>query len=176
MNLESLSFSRKPVKILFFGVGNPARQDDAAGIRFVETLEQDHQTFLKENFVATPEGSPQERPIIHFETNYQLNIEDALLISDYDLVIFADASKKKESSFSIKELLPTQEIAFSTHAMSPSSVLGLCEEVYKKKPKCFLLAIPGFSWELSMRMTNESEKILSSALQLFSRWVRQQYA
>ena len=59
--------------ILFYGYGNPGRQDDALGISFVDEMEKWVKSQKLEN--------------IDFDTNYQLNIEDAEKISQYDLVI-----------------------------------------------------------------------------------------
>ena len=51
-------------KILVYGYGNPGRQDDGLGVALVEELEQ---------WVAT-----EKIPGLDFDSNYQLNAEDAL--------------------------------------------------------------------------------------------------
>ena len=60
-------------KVLIYGYGNPGRQDDALGILLVEKME----LWAKENGLG----------FIDFDSNYQLNIEDAMAISEYDIVI-----------------------------------------------------------------------------------------
>ena len=65
------------MKILFYGYGNPGRQDDGLGICFVEEMEK----FVRDKDISD----------ISFDSNYQLNIEDADTIKNYDLVFFCDA-------------------------------------------------------------------------------------
>ena len=138
--------SKRP-SILIFGFGNPGRQDDGLGIALVDRLE------------------PLDLPSCAFEQNYQLNAEDALLIADYDTVIFADASVAV-ASVALTEIEPSHEIGFTTHAMHPSSVVGLCNELYSKFPKCYLLEMRGFLWEMKEGLSPEAEDILKKAIDL----------
>ena len=69
------------MKILIYGYGNPGRQDDGLGNAFTNRIQE---------WVAI-EGLHD----FHFDSNYQLNIEDAEAISNMDLVIFADASEEE---------------------------------------------------------------------------------
>ena len=62
------------MKILFYGYGNPGRQDDGLGIMFIEQIEQ----WIKDENLEN----------IETDSNYQLNIEDAEIISHKDFVIF----------------------------------------------------------------------------------------
>ncbi|VGO14536.1 hypothetical protein PDESU_03099 [Pontiella desulfatans] len=59
---------------LVIGYGNPGRLDDGLGPAFAERIQG-----LGLSGVTV-------------ESNYQLNIEDAELVSRYDTVVFADAS------------------------------------------------------------------------------------
>lgn len=131
--------------ILVFGFGNPGRQDDGLGIALVDRLE------------------PLGLPSCTFEQNYQLNAEDALLISEFDTVIFADASVAAES-FSLTPISPALEISFTTHAMHPASVVALCNQLYSKFPKCYLLEMRGFEWEMKEGLSKAAESILEQTL------------
>lgn len=135
-------------KILWLGIGNLGRQDDGLGIRLIESLE---------TFKSTT---------VHFESNYQLNAEDALLISEYDTVIFVDATAEPSAQepFEIRPIEASQEIAFSTHEMSIGVVIALCDQLYGKKPKTFLLTLPGYSWEICENLTPRAEKNLRITL------------
>ncbi|MBN1758749.1 MAG: hydrogenase maturation protease [Chitinispirillaceae bacterium] len=137
----------KRSSILIFGFGNPGRQDDGLGIALVDRLE------------------PLDLPSCTFEQNYQLNAEDALLIADYDIVIFADASVAV-ASVALTEIEPSHEIGFTTHAMHPSSVVGLCNELYSKFPKCYLLEMRGFEWEMKEGLSEEAEVVLREATEM----------
>ncbi len=139
-------------KLLIYGIGNVGRQDDGLGIRLVEILEG----------ASLPSS-------VTLESNYQLNIEDALLISDYDVVLFVDASMEQSDleSFSIRGVYPSAHASFSTHEMSIEGVLALCEELYNKKPRTFLLALKGYEWGISEEMSQGARENLIHAARMF---------
>ena len=119
--------------ILIYGYGNPGRQDDGLGPALVAELEAWAQT----------EGLSG----IVFDSNYQLNVEDALAVAESRAVVFVDASKEGQAPFEFRPLAPQKEISFSTHAMPPESVLALADELYGARPPAWLLAIRGEAWE-----------------------------
>ncbi len=133
-------------KILVYGVGNPGRGDDGLGPALVDLLA-----------TAEIEG-------VALDSNYQLNVEDALACSEHETVIFADASETAEAPFSFTELEPAREIAFTTHELSPASVLALCEELYGRRPRAWTLAIRGYAWDLGEGLSPRAEINLSAAL------------
>ena len=140
-------------KILFYGYGNPGRQDDALGIRFIEQME----TWVEENGYKN----------IFFDSNYQLNIEDADTISEHDIVFFIDASMEQLESFTITEVEDSNaQVEFTMHAISPGVVLSLCKQIYEKAPKAYLVHIKGYEWELEFEkgLTEQGEKNLVEAL------------
>jgi hydrogenase maturation protease len=138
--------------ILVYGYGNPGRADDALGIFFSEEVEKFAATRGLTNVVC--------------ETSYQLNVEDALEISTYDIVLFADASMENIETFDFRKLNPNKTIHFSTHAMNPESILALCKDLYEVQPKCYLVSIRGYEWDLGKSMTEKANQNLNSALQL----------
>ena len=122
-------------KILFYGYGNPGRQDDALGISFVDEMERWVRAQNIEN--------------IDFDTNYQLNIEDAEEISGYDLVIFADASMEPIKGFEFSKVERSDaQVEFTMHAVSVSFVVDLCYKMYNKAPDAYLVHLKGYEWEL----------------------------
>jgi hydrogenase maturation protease len=134
-------------KILIYGIGNPGRHDDGLGPALVELLE-----------TAGLEG-------VAFDSNYQLNVEDALACSECDTVIFADATDETgEAPFAFMELEPAREIAFTTHELSPAAVLALCEELYGRRPKAHVLAMRGYEWDIGEGLSPRAEINLSLAL------------
>lgn len=132
--------------ILVYGIGNPGRRDDGLGPALVDLLE-----------AARLEG-------VAFDSNFQLNVEDALACSEHDTVIYADASETGEAPFAFTEIEPAREIAFTTHELSPGAVLALCEELYGKRPKAWMLAIRGYAWDIGEGLSPRAEINLSSAL------------
>jgi len=139
--------------ILIYGYGNPGREDDGLGIAFAEKLE----SWANENSIKN----------ISFDSNYQLNIEDAEKVSQYDLVIFADASTEDIPDFCISLLDGTKNVSFTTHAASPGYVVYLCQDLFQKDPKAYLLHLKGYQWEFKEGLTTEAESNLEKALAFF---------
>ena len=64
--------------------------------------------------------------------NYQLNLEDADLISEFARVLFVDATKDPAvSSFSLTRPEPKLDFSFTSHAISVPSILATCEAVLR---------------------------------------------
>ncbi|MFN8313833.1 MAG: hydrogenase maturation protease [Cyclobacteriaceae bacterium] len=145
--------SDMPTKILLIGIGNSSRGDDALGWRIADNVTQ-------------VSG-------IHVEYRYQLQIEDADLIKDYDVVVFADATREIiPDGFTFLPVDATGNIAFSTHRLSPSAVLSLCQEIYGRHPEAFTLALTGTYWELGLGISPEGTTALSNANQFLSAWIK----
>jgi len=120
-------------KILIYAYGNPGRQDDGLGNALLEKLE---------HWVEKEKLNGFE-----FDSNYQLNIEDAEAIHDKDLVIFLDASTENIDDFEWSPVDASTEVAFTSHAASPGYIVGLCREIYNTIPPTYLLHIKGYTWE-----------------------------
>ncbi len=134
------------MKLLIYGYGNPGRCDDGLGVFFAEEVER-----LNMSNVTV-------------DTNYQLNAEDALLAADFDIVVFVDASKNDIPGYRLCSLTPAIEIEFTTHAMSPASVIGLCEQLYSKKPASYILEIKGYEWTIEEGLTDDARQNAAKAL------------
>ena len=138
-------------KILIYGYGNPGRQDDGLGNAFVEGME----AWAKEKGI---EG-------ISFDSNYQLNIEDAAEVSDKDLVIFADASTEPIESFILTPVTASTKVAFTTHAASPGYIVDLCKQLYQRVPATYLMHIKGYNWAFREGLSEKALKNLAGALE-----------
>jgi hydrogenase maturation protease len=139
-------------KTLFIGIGNYGRSDDALGWIFIDQLANWWDKY-------------------DFEYRYQLQIEDAELISKYNKVFFIDASHEQiENGFSIYECLPAPTGSFTSHQLSPETVLWLAGELFNAPPKGYVIGISGINWELNHGISNEAEKNLKNALAYFQKW------
>ena len=136
-------------KILIYGYGNPGRQDDGLGPVFVGKMQE----WVAENGVAN----------IFLESNYQLNIEDSLQLSEMDCAIFVDASKFGPA-FSLKKLNAKKYYPISTHSISPEVLIYLCKELYNKKPRASILTIKGHKWDIGEGISSQAEANLKKAL------------
>lgn len=137
-------------KMLLIGIGNCGRGDDGLGWSFAD--------YLKEYF----------SDLFDVEYRYQLQVEDAELISKYGTVIFADASHEKlKDGFELRKCKAAGHYYFSSHMQSPETILFLSGKLYGRSPDSFLMAISGYEWELKTSLHDEAEKNLASAIDYF---------
>ena len=142
---------RTDQKILLIGIGNNCRGDDGLGWKFVELLEAMGLDF------------------IDHEYRYQLQVEDAALISEYDVVYFVDASyEKMDKGFELRLCIASDEEQVSSHAQSPGAILKLANNLYQKYPEAYVLAIGGEAWELQTSLSEAAERNLVEATSFFA--------
>jgi len=149
-------------KILFYGYGNPGRQDDALGVLFVDEMEK----WVKAQKIEN----------ISFETNYQLNIEDAEEISNYNLVIFSDASMEPIEGFEFSKVKRSDaQVEFTMHAVSVSFVVDLCYKIFNKVPNAYLVHLKGYEWDLDFDkgLTERATQNLQDALEFMKQKLRE---
>jgi len=101
-----------------------------------------------------------------FDSNYQLNIEDAAAISDKDLVIFADASVEDIEDFILTQVDADTKVAFTSHAASPGYIVRLCQDIYNRTPPTFLLHIKGYEWKFMEGFTEKAVENLEAAVEM----------
>ena len=126
---QSILYTTPPPLLL--AIGNDGRQDDGLGWAFGQAMEAD------EDF----------RGEVVFR--YQLQVEDALLISGHPTVIFVDACREAlPRGFELALLRPAADFGVTTHQLSPATVLSLAGQLYGAAPQAYLLKISGVEWEL----------------------------
>ena len=152
--MSSTSGSVSTPRLLVYGFGNPGRQDDGAGVVLVDEVE------------AWARGG--HRPWLTFDRNYQLNAEDALTAAGHDIVVFVDASRDQAEGVLLRSIGPSRGVTFSTHAMTPESVLALCRDLYGARPVAHLLTIRGYSWEPNEAMSDAALANLRAARTLLT--------
>jgi len=138
-------------KILIYGYGNPGRQDDGLGARFVELIDK----WIKEEKLEN----------ISTDCNYQLNIEDAAVIAEYDTVIFIDASVVEDvEQFRLETIEPNDAtIEFTMHAVSTAYVVDLCRKIYGKIPKAYVLHIKAYEFDFKEELTAKAAENMLAA-------------
>ncbi len=138
-------------KVLMIGIGNSGRGDDALGWKFIDE-------------VADQTG-------FEVDYRYQLQIEDAALIKDYDQIIFIDASVQPlEGGFSFQPCEIKNTITFSSHRIDPCSILWLCRELYGTTPEAYVMVIEGKYWELHQGLSKVAEANFARAVDHFQKW------
>lgn len=145
-------------RMLLIGYGNPARMDDGLGIALTKKIEA----------LAIPG--------LTIESDYQLSVEDALMISQYDRVVIADATLDKDiKSFSFQRILPDKKanIPFSSHSVDPKQLVTLASTMFKTKTEVYLLGIRGYEFEMFQeQMTDKAKQNLDKAAQFLEKVFR----
>ena len=86
-----------------------------------------------------------------------------------DLVLFVDASVSCRPPFEFARLEPVADASFSTHAISPSSVLEVYQRLLSQEPPpSYVLSIRGERFELGESLSAGAARNLDDALE-FSR-------
>ena len=141
-------------KTLLIGIGNSGRSDDALGCKFVdEFADYDH--------------------LFDLEYRYQLQIEDAELVSRYKKVIFVDAScTLSDKGFSFEPCIPAPLTSFTSHELSPGCVVWLARDLYSVSPQAFVLAIGGTQWELHLGLSTAAQQNFNKAADFFRAYLQ----
>lgn len=138
-------------KVLIVAFGNVARGDDGLGIRLAEYLLNEH----LQN--------------VDIEMDYQLNIELSADLSNYDKVIFVDASISCEEPFEFHKISPVHRFSFTTHSVKPETLLAVYENCFGPSiPETWVLAIRGYDFDLSDSLSENASKNLQEALYFLS--------
>jgi len=137
----------KPAPTLIFTWGNPSRGDDALGPQLYDLLKSEN---LRDVDVLT---------------DFQLQIEHVMDLEDRERVLFIDASMSAHEPFDFFRLQAGQDDSYSTHAMSPQSLLAVYEKVNKRAPPpAFMLSIRGYEFDLGSPISRKAAANLSEAI------------
>jgi hydrogenase maturation protease len=138
---------RRTKKILVIGYGNPGRLDDGLGPAFADAVEK------------------MALPNVTVESDYQLTIEDASLVAEHDIVVFADADLKCRNSFSVRRIEKDVAPSYSTHIIEPETVLSLARRLFSAKTEGYVLGMRGYEFnEFGERLSKNAERNLSETL------------
>ena len=97
-------------------------------------------------------------------TEFQLQVEHALDLVNRELVLFVDASVNGNSAFSFTKLVAEKDKSYTTHAMSPSSILQVFLDIeHQPPPPCFLLSIQALNFELGTDLSDQARRNLNDA-------------
>jgi hydrogenase maturation protease len=143
-------------RVLVYGYGNPGRLDDGLGPALARDLK------------ARDLGDE-----VTVETGYQLQVEDAALVADHGVVIFADADVACAEPFVLRRLEPRRAAAFSTHAVAPEALLALAREHFDCETVAFVLGIRGYAFdEFGEELSPGARRNLAAASDYLARVLR----
>ncbi|MBT8191568.1 MAG: hydrogenase maturation protease [Saprospiraceae bacterium] len=136
---------------IVIGIGNCGRSDDGLGWALAEHIEESGRF----------KGDVQLR--------YQLQVEDAELISHYDQVVFIDAfAAQVENGYRTEKVVASDDFSFSTHEVAPEAIMYLCQNLYKVKPRASILLIGGKSWDMKIGLSPYAKANLRKAIAYFN--------
>ena len=139
--------------ILFLGWGNPSRGDDAIGPLLCDRLER---LLTRSDLTGIAERTEVQQ-------DFQLQVEDASDIEGRELVVFIDASVSATAPFSFTRVLPEADASFTTHALSPASVVATTCKIFGVTPLCYQMAVRGEAFELGEGLSAAAELHLEAA-------------
>jgi len=135
-------------KFLLIGYGNPGRLDDGLGPALAEAIES------------------LDLPGVTVDSDYQLTVEDAAVVAEHDIVIFADASFDGDEPFFFKPIQPKATLSFSSHSVEPDALMALAINLFQAKTKGYVLGIRGYEFdEFKESLTPQAKENLQKAIQ-----------
>ena len=140
-------------RLLLLGYGNPGRGDDALGPELISRLEQ----------LAAEKQLPASLDITLL-TDFQLQVEHALDLQHQDLVLFVDAHLTTSPPFCFERVRPDPVPSFSTHWVSPGTLLKVVQDLQGEAPPTYLLGIRGYQYELGEPLSAEAQAHLEDAI------------
>lgn len=141
--------THKPVLLL--GYGNSSRGDDGLGPALLEMIEEERVLGRAPDIFDTL-------------TDYQLQIEHVLDLQKRQLVVFIDASLSATAPFDYSCLEPCRDNSYTSHAMSPASLLAVYEKVCSEPlADAYLLGICAYQFDLGTSITAQAREHLGQA-------------
>ena len=114
-------------------------------------------------------------PALVVESNYQLNVEDAAQIAEFDVVVFADASTDAEPPFTFEPVVPEPGgLSFSSHSVSAPQLMWMVKELFHAEPQAFMLAIRGVDFnEFGEKLSVPARENLEQAVEFLKQWIKE---
>jgi hydrogenase maturation protease len=139
-------------QVLIFAYGNISRGDDALAPLMIDKLQSEN--------ITTGCGHP-----VKYLTDYQIQVEHILDMQGCERVLLIDAHLALETPYTFQPLHSCLETSYTTHGMSPSTLLYTYEKTLgSKSPPGYLLALRGQSFELGESLSERSKNDLELAL------------
>lgn len=137
---------------LICGIGNVGRQDDGLGWAVIDWIEDS--------------GLATQAECLRL---YQLQLQDAELLSRKRRVLFVDATQEEAvAGFDWRRPQPKQDYSFSSHAVSVPALMATCQTCFGMLPDTYLLAIRGYAWELQQGLSPLAQQNLSTTLRFLT--------
>lgn len=140
-------------RILVIGYGNPGRQDDGLGPAAAEAI------------------AALNWPGVTTWDNDQLTIEDAVDVAAHPIVWFVDADRAGPEPMSVRPLTPALDIQFTSHLVSPETVLAIARQQFGARPEAHLLGIRGYTFDFDEGLSDAAARNLDLAVAYLRRQI-----
>ncbi len=138
-------------RILVFGYGNPGRGDDGLG-----------------PLVAAAVRS-LSLPLVDVESDYQLNVEDAVSVCDHAAVIFVDADLHAPRPFRFSTVESVCYLGISGHTATPGEIVRVARDLFGEEPAAYVLGVRGYEFgEFHESLSSQARANLREALAFLS--------
>ena len=136
---------------VLFGYGNPRRGDDGIGPELMRRAES-----LVESVPALAG--------LDLIQDFQLQIEHAMDLVDVPLALFIDASVSAEAPYTFTRLAASADNSYTTHELSPSSVLHVFGQLkVGDAPPSYLLSVRAELFDLGAEIAPKAQANLEAA-------------
>ncbi len=108
-------------------------------------------------------------------TDFQLQIEHAVDLEDRQCILFVDAGVSCAEPFELHQLQAERDDSFTTHAMSPASVLAVYKQINQEEaPPAYLLTIRAYKFGLGLPISEAARTNLDLAYQYITdgKWLQ----
>ncbi|MCP4077498.1 MAG: hydrogenase maturation protease [Gammaproteobacteria bacterium] len=137
-----------PAPVLLFAYGNISRGDDALAPLLLERIQCSGAT------------SVADHPI-KFLSDYLMQIEHVTDMHGCERILLIDADQSIDEPFRFYKVKERQETSYTTHGMTPSTLLHTFKHTYKQSaPATSMLAVRGYNFELGQGLSTEAQNNL----------------
>ncbi len=137
------------------GYGNPGRQDDGLGPACARRV------------------AALALPGVRAETGYQLTVEDALTLTEFDRAVFVDAALHGDAPFFVAPVRPDEGCAVGSHSLSPEAVVTLANTLYAAEIDAYVIGIRGYRFgEFEEALSPGAMANLDHAVAYIKEWLR----
>ena len=138
---------------LLIGYGNPGRGDDGLGPAFARRI------------------AARQLPGITIDIDYQLTVDHALMISEAETVVFADAALDAEAAYYFRPMDESVGEALGSHTVTPQAALALARLLFGAAPRGFILGLRGEKFgEMAEGLSTVASNSLDAAQAFFLDW------
>lgn len=152
---------------LIIAYGNVSRRDDGVAFHILQRLRGQLGLAAQElefDCYRAVEANREER--LGMICVHQLAPELAETVLDYDMVIFVDAhvADARWEDVHWQEIAPAYLSSMVAHHLKPASVLALCQSLYGRCPRGYILSVLGVDFDFGEELSPTTSALVDEAV------------